>query len=435
MNNAGVSPLLSVGPFALLFLAVPVVLLGEALNQRFTGLRRFHIPAAILGGLLVAVALLVVGEIRPGLVRLSGETKNLAWLWPVLPQWDLSEPRATGVERPLLILFFTCMGLNASLALARQGGRPLLLFFALASVLSVLQAVVGAGLARALGENPLLGVLAGTTSLMGGFGTVAGFAPEFTKAGLAGAPVIGVAAAAYGVIAGGIIAGILGGRLIPRHGDPVRDDARAVDSADPAGPRPGFIALVLRLVAMRRPVLLHLAILLLCMKAGAFLSGLLQARGLTFPVYMGALVVAAITRSMHDSLGGRWLRTDCTDALGAVALTWLLAVVMVNLQLVQLSRAALPLVVLLAVQTVLMVAAARWVVFRLMGRDHEAAVMTAGLVGFGLGATSNALASMRELTARFGPAPRAFLIVPIVGAFLIDFTNALVTTLALNLLR
>jgi ESS family glutamate:Na+ symporter len=294
---------------------------------------------------------------------------------------------------------------------------------------------VGAGLARALGENPLLGVLAGTTSLMGGFGTVAGFAPEFTKAGLAGAPVIGVAAAAYGVIAGGIIAGILGGRLIPRHGDPVRDDARAVDSADPAGPRPGFIALVLRLVAMGRPVLLHLAVLLLCMKAGAFLSGLLQARGLTFPVYMGALVVAAITRSMHDSLGGRWLRTDCTDALVAVALTWLLAVVMVNLQLVQLSRAALPLIVLLAVQTVLMVAAARWLVFRLMGRDHEAAVMTAGLVGFGLGATSNALASMRELTARFGPAPRAFLIVPIVGAFLIDFTNALVTTLALNLLR
>ncbi|MFM8336761.1 MAG: sodium/glutamate symporter, partial [Opitutaceae bacterium] len=104
-------------------------------------------------------------------------------------------------------------------------------------------------------------------------------------------------------------------------------------------------------------------------------------------------------------------------------------------QFAQLSRAALPLLVLLAVQTVLMVAAARWLVFRLMGQDHEAAVMTAGLVGFGLGATSNALASMRELTARFGPAPRAFLIVPIVGAFLIDFTNALVTTLALNLLR
>lgn len=435
MNHAEVSPLISVGPFALLALVVPVVLMGEGLNRRFTVLRRLHIPAAILGGLLVAVALLVVGELRPGLVRLSGETNNLGWLWPVLPQWDLSEPRAAGVERPLLILFFTCMGLNASLALARQGGRPLLLFFALASLLSALQAFAGAALALALGENPLLGVLAGTTSLMGGFGTVAGFAPEFTKAGLAGAPVIGVAAAAYGVIAGGIIAGVLGGRLIQRVDGPARNDASVVDTADPAAPRPGFIAIVLRLVGMGRPVLLHLAILLLCMKTGAFLSGLLQARGLTFPVYMGALVVAAVTRTVHDALGGRWLRTDCTDALGTVALTWLLAVVMVNLQLAQLSRAALPLLVLLIVQTALMLVAARWLVFRLMGRDHEAAVMTAGLVGFGLGATSNALASMRELTARFGPAPRAFLIVPIVGAFLIDFTNALVTTLALNLLR
>ncbi|MFM7751697.1 MAG: sodium/glutamate symporter [Opitutaceae bacterium] len=435
MNHAGTLPLITVGPFALLLLAFPVVLLGEALNRRFTGLRRLHIPAAILGGLLVAAALLVLGELRPGLVRVSAETASLAWLWSVLPQWDFSAPRAAGVERPLLILFFTCMGLNASLALARKGGRPLLVFFALASVLSVLQAVVGAALARALGENPLLGVLAGTTSLMGGFGTVAGFAPEFTKAGLAGAPVIGVAAAAYGVIAGGVLAGVLGGRLIEGLGAERSAGSRGAQPVDAGAPRPGLIALVRQLAAMGRPVVLHLAVLLLCMKAGAFLSGLLQAQGLTFPVYMGALVVAALTRTVHDGLGGRWLRTDCTDVLGAVALTWLLAVVMVNLQLAQLSRAALPLLVLLAVQTVVMVAAARWLVFRLMGRDHEAAVMTAGLVGFGLGATSNALASMREITARFGPAPRAFLIVPIVGAFLIDFTNASVTTLALNLLR
>ena len=435
MNNAGGSPLISVGPFALLLLALPVVLLGEALNRRFSGLRRLHIPAAILGGLLVAVALLVLGEMRPGVVRVSAETASLAWLWPVLPQWDLSVPRSAGVERPLLILFFTCMGLNASLALARKGGRPLLVFFALASLLSVLQAVVGAGLARALGENPLLGVLAGTTSLMGGFGTVAGFAPEFTRAGLPGAPVIGVAAAAYGVIAGGVLAGFLGGRLI-QAGDGGRGASSGGEQpVDGAAPRTGLIALIRQLAMTGRPVVLHLAVLLLCMKAGAFLSGLLQAQGLTFPVYMGALVVAALTRSVHDGFGGSWLRTDCTDVLGAVALSWLLAVVMVNLQLAQLSRAALPLLVLLAVQTVLMVAAARWLVFRLMGRDHEAAIMTAGLVGFGLGATSNALASMRELTARFGPAPRAFLIVPIVGAFLIDFTNALVTTLALNLLR
>lgn len=426
---------LAVGPFALLLFALPVVLVGEALNRRFARLRRLHVPAAILGGLLVAVGLLVFGTVSPGLIRLTAETGNVAWLWVILPQWDFSVARSAGVERPLLILFFTCMGLNASWALARKGGRPLLVFFAAASVISVLQGAAGAALARALGENPLLGVLAGTTSLMGGFGTVAGFAPEFTKAGLAGAPVIGVAAAAFGVIAGGILAGVIGGRLLLRGEGNKPSDPGAVSETPPEARRSGLLGMFAALGGMGRPVLFHLALLLACMKTGAFLSAFLQARGLTFPVYMGALVVAAAVRNIHDAFSGHRLRPECTDAIGAVALAWLLAVVMINLQLSQLAHAALPLLVILAAQTVLTAALAGWVVYRLMGRDHEAAVMTAGLVGFGLGATSNALASMRELTARHGPAPRAFLIVPIVGAFLIDFTNALVTTAALNLLR
>ncbi len=435
MNSSVSTSLITLGPFGLLVLALPVVVLGERLNRWIPALGRLHVPAAILGGLLVALGLFAGGEVAPGLIRVSAETANVAWLWAVLPQWDFSTPRAAGVERPLLILFFTCMGLNASWALARRGGRPLLVFFAAASVISVLQGAVGAGLARALGENPLLGVLAGTTSLMGGFGTVAGFAPEFTKAGLAGAPVIGVAAAAFGVIAGGILAGLIGGRLLRRCGG---EPAVAVDSsvgASAQAPRSGLLGTIASLGGMGRTVVFHLAVLLGCMKAGAFLSAFLQARGLTFPVYMGALVVAAVVRNAHDAFSGRWLRPECTEAIGTVALAWLLAVVMINLQLAQLARAAVPLLVILCAQTVLTTAVAGWVVFRLMGRDHEAAVMTAGLVGFGLGATSNALASMRELTFRHGPAPRAFLIVPIVGAFLIDFTNAFVTTAALNLLR
>lgn len=433
MNPLPASPDVVIGPFALLVLALPVVLAGEWISRRFPGLGRLHIPPAILGGALVALGVLIAGEVRPGSVRIQGETSAVAWLWPILSQWDFSAPRPTGVERPLLILFFTCMGLNASWALARQGGRPLLLFFGAASLLAVVQAGVGASVAGALGQNPLLGVLAGTTALMGGFGTVAGFAPEFTKAGLEGAPVFGVAAAAYGVIAGGILAGIVGARLLRAQIGVQGEAAGAGPAAE--GPVTGVASLARSLAEMGRVAVLHSALVLVCMKAGAFLSAFLQARGLTFPVYMGALVVAAVVRNAHDVLGGRWLRTGCADAIGAFALTWLLAVVMISLQLAQLSRAALPLLLILAVQTALTVLLARTLVFRLMGRDREAAMMTAGFVGFGLGATSNALASMRELAARFGPAPRSFLIVPIVGAFLIDFTNALVTTLALNLLR
>ena len=431
--NPTVTPGWVIGPFALLVLALPVVFAGEWINRRIPGLARLHIPPAILAGALVALAVLIAGGVRPGSVRIQGETSAVAWLWPVLAQWGFSAPRPTGVERPLLILFFTCMGLNASWARARQGGRPLFLFFGAASLLAVAQAALGAGLAGALGQNPLLGVLAGTTALMGGFGTVAGFAPEFTKAGLEGAPVFGVAAAAYGVIAGGILAGIVGARLLRGQTGAAGPGSGSGPSTE--SPGTGLLALALSLFGAGKVALFHLALVMVCMKAGAFLSALLQAGGLTFPVYMGALVVAAVVRNVHDAFDARWLRVGCADAIGALALTWLLAVVMINLQLGQLSRAALPLLVILAGQTALTVAIARALVFRLMGRDREAAMMTAGFVGFGLGATSNALASMRELAARFGSAPRAFLIVPIVGAFLIDFTNALVTTLALNLLR
>lgn len=424
----------TVGPFALLFLAIPVLLGGEFLTRRVGWLTRSNIPPPIVAGLLVAVALLAAGELRPGWIAVQGSTASAWWLWPVLPQWDFTAGKATDVERPLLILFFTCIGLNASGAVARQGGRPLVVYLLLAAGIAVLQAVTGGLTARALGESPLLGVMAGNVSLMGGFGTAAGFAGDFEKAGLAGAAALGIAAAALGVIAGGVVAGIVGGRLVEQRLRRVpRGGGAAVAAEAMAGG--GFLAEVRELAGAARGTLLHLAVLGVSMKLGAFVSAYLQQAGITFPVYMGSMMVAALVRNGHDAMRGQWLRTAQTDAIGSVALTWLLAVVMIDLQLSQLAHAALPLLVIVLVQVVLLGALAYGVVFRLMGRDYEAAMMSAGMIGFGLGATSNALATMRVLAGRFGPAPRAFLIVPIVGAFLIDFANAMVTTFALNWLK
>jgi ESS family glutamate:Na+ symporter len=276
--------------------------------------------------------------------------------------------------------------------------------------------------------------MASNVSLMGGFGTAAGFAPEFEKAGLAGAATIGIAAAAFGVIAGGLIAGLVGGRLIERLGRKSRT-AGAVDQETDPSIGNGFVAEAAGLFRTGGSTLLHLVVLIACMKVGAFLSAFIQRSGVTFPVYMGAMIVALAVRNGHDFFAGKWLRTERTDEIGSVALMWLLAVVMIDLQLTQLAAAALPLLVIVAVQVALLAALAYWIVFRVMGRDYEAAMMSAGMIGFGLGATSNALATMRVLSARFGPSPRAFLIVPIVGAFLIDFANALLTTSALNFFR
>lgn len=437
---AASSPALSIGPFTLLLCALPVLLLGEALNHRIPALGRSNIPPGIVGGLLVALLLYALSEFAPGWIAVQGSTTHAAWLWTVSPQWSLGSPKPTDVERPLLILFFTCIGLNASWQVARQGGLPLVKYLALAIGIGVVQAITGAATALGLGQPALLGVMTSNVSLMGGFGTAAGFAPEFEKAGLHGAATIGIAAAAFGVVAGGLIAGLVGGRLVelkvggnsPR---PVAGGLRSPGLALPSPIQATFLDEVRALAGAARATLIHLLVLLVAMKLGAFVSSFIQQSGITFPVYMGSMIVAAIIRNLHDTLGGRTLTTAHTDAVGSVALAWLLTVVMVDLQLAELAHAALPMLVILTGQVALLAALAYWLVFRVMGRDYEAAVMSAGMIGFGLGATSNALASMRMLARRFGPAPRAFLIVPIVGAFLVDFANAVLTTGTLNLLR
>lgn len=427
------SPAIVIGPWLLLFLALPIILLGEAAGARAAWIRRANIPAAVVGGMLIALLLLVLQRLRPGFIEVNGNTTHGLWLWATQPSWSFADVRPTDVERPLLILFFTCIGLNASWALARRGGWPLVLLLLLSIALAVIQAGVGAATAAALGESPLLGVMAGNVALMGGFGTAAGFAPEFEKAGLEGAATLGVAAAAFGVLAGGVVAGWIGGLLVARSRR--QADAGTAGLVLPDVPGPRFLSEVGELWQHGRTTLVHLAVLISCMKLGAFVSMYVQGIGLTFPVYMGSMIVAALVRNLHDVMRGAWLRADRTDAIGAVALAWLLAAVMVDLQLASILSAAGPLLVVLIVQVALLGLLAYTVIYRWMGRDYEAAVISAGMIGFGLGATSNAMASMRVITARFGAAPKAFLIVPIVGAFLIDFANALITTTALNLFR
>lgn len=427
----------TIGPFALLLLAIPVLLLGEQLARRLGWLGRSNIPAPIIGGLIAAVALAAVAEFQPGWVSLQGSTANPLWLWPVLPQWDLAATRPTDVERPLLILFFTCIGLNASWGVARSGGWPLVMYLGLATGFALLQTVTGILTALAMGQHPLMGIMCSSVSLMGGFGTSAGFAPEFEKAGLVGAGAIGIASAAFGVIAGGLIAGPIAGRLLTRNAvtKPGRGGTNAATTGGDDDGGHGFLAEAADLFRHGGTVLIHLAVLLVCLKFGAFLSRMIQQAGITFPVYMGSMLVAALVRNTHDALGGKWITNERVDAIASFALTWLLAVVMIDLQLSQLAHAALPMLAIVAVQVVLISAFAYWIVFRVMGRDYEAATMSAGMIGFGLGATSNAVATMRVLARRFGPAPRAFLIVTVVGAFLIDFTNAILITTALNFLK
>ena len=425
---------MTVSPWVLLAASVPVLMLGELLVRRVRWLARFDLPVPVVGGFLVALLVMAFNGMRPeSPIVFDTKTRSSAWTWLVTaePEWR----RGTAVVPvflPFSTAFFTCVGLNASWSVARRGSWQLLVLLLLATGLGVIQNILGVTLARAMGQSPLLGVLCGSVTLTGGPSTALGFAPTFQQAGFTAAPTVGAAAAMFGIVTGSLLGGTVGGTLVRRRG--LRAEAATDALATPRSRRTFFDAVA---DLARQPLVLiaHLGILLACIKAGAWVSLWLSAANLTVPVYMGAMLVGIVFRHALDAAGFTILRTDVLDRLGAVALGIFLAAAMCSLNLLELRLLATPMLVILSSQVLLTILFAYFVTFLVMGRDYDAAVTSAGHVGFGLGITANAVATMDAVTEKFGPAPRAFLIVTIVGAFLIDLTNALTITLFLNLLK
>jgi glutamate:Na+ symporter, ESS family len=389
-----------------------VLLGGYGLRRAIPVLARYNVPAPVIGGLVVALAVLLARE--------QGIT---------LVQFD------TALQSPLMIAFFTTIGFGASIALLRVGGPLVLRFFLLATIFAVLQNVVGALIALPFGLDPLFGVLAGSVTLTGGPATGLAFAPLFEEAGVAGAASIAVAASMGGIVCGGLVGGPVSTLLINRHALHPRAGAR----------RPAVVQTEVRAVSEVEgepkvgedeeteilPILRNIVAILAAMWIGGWVSRGFAALGATLPAYIGAMLIAAALRNLDDLTGWLGLSRRFMNDFGAVALSLFLVLALMTLKLWELAGLALPLVTILAAQVAL-TALACWPVFRLMGRDYEAAVMSGGFIGFMLGTTANAMAVMRTLVERYGPAPAAFLVAPMVGAFFIDFTNALIITVFLN---
>ena len=399
-----------------------VLFAGYAIQRRVGLLSRHNIPAPVVGGLLVAIAVTGLRAAGHDAVRFD-----------------------TTLQAPLMIAFFTSIGFGASLPLLRAGGPAVALFLALSTAVAVLQNLVGAGVAAALGVPPLLGVLAGSVTLTGGPATGLAFAPLFESAGVTGAASLAVAAAMVGIVVGGIVGGPIGTWLIERAG--LRPATR-----QPAPPPPAAEVSAGDLVLSREPadplppavagddpgahaILKGVVSLLAAMAVGSWLSAGFTALGVTLPAYIGAMLAAAALRNLDDVTG--WIRLPhrLLDDLGNAALALFIAMALMTLKLWEIANLALPLAVILAAQVALVALVAAWLVFRVMGKDYDAAVMASGFVGFMLGTTANAMANMGVLVEKYGPAPRAYLVVPMVGAFFIDFTNAIIITAFLNLLR
>ena len=384
--------------------------LGYALCRVVPVLGRYNLPAPVIGGLVVA------------LVVLWAHGRDT-----VLFQFD------TALQAPLMIAFFTSMGVNASVALLKVSGRQVMVFLALASGFAVVQNLVGIGVATSFGLDPMFGVLAGSATLTGGPATGLAFAPLFEKAGLAGAESIAITSAMAGIVCGGIVGGpaitVLIRRLRLRPGNPQADVPAAAAAELDLVVGDGVITDTES--AREYKALKSIVVILIAMWVGAWVGKGFDALGITLPVYIGAMLVGAVIRNFDDRTGWVGLSVQTTDLIGNVCLALFLAVALMNLKLWELSGLALPLVVNLALQVALVVAFCV-PVFRIMGRDYDAAVMGGGFIGFMLGTTANAMAVMRTLVLRYGMAPRAFLVAPLVGAFFIDFTNALIITGFLN---
>lgn len=427
-------------PWLVLLLAVPILLLGEGCVRRVACLRRFNIPAPVVGGLLVCVAVLACNVSGLGQLAFGSRVNDAWWTWLVCAEPEWAARPARPINTLFMVGFFVCVGLNATWSLVRTGGVQLIIFWFVASVFGVLQNVVGVGVSTAMGESALLGVMCGSVTLTGGHSTAQAFAEPFAQAGLQGAAVIGVAAATFGLIAGALLGGPVATRLIEKHrlrsteaGAP---GAGSVDTATAAaGAEAGLFTLLRALAGQGRRLIAPVLIVLLCVKGGAWAGYLLQKAGLIFPVSMGGMLVGVIVRNLHDAAGGRLIDSDVIDGIGAVLLSLFLVITMAGLNLVELAATALPMLVILIVQIVLMGVFALTVTFRAMGRDYDAAVMAAGHCGFALGATSNAMATMLTVVQRHGPARRAFLIVPPTGALLIDVTNGFMLTGLLTWLK
>ena len=388
-----------------LSLAAVVYFAGIQLRKRVAWIDRLNIPAAVVGGLIFTLLTLVTHD-----------------------RW-LSIRLDTTMQTVLSVAFFTSIGMGASLAVLRMGGLQVGIFLAFATLFCFVQNFVGIAIALGFGENPLLGVMAGSVTLVGGPATGTAFAPVFEQAGLFGALELAIAAATVGIVCGGIVGGPVGTALIRRHG--LRSGGASTDEmrAELDGPP---TALVVEVDREDSVLVRSLVIIGLAMGVGSILSRYIQSFGITLPAYIGAMVVASIIRNIDDASGVFRIDERAMEFIGNIALNIFLVVALMNLELWKLASLALPLFTILVAQVLLVLLFAYTVSFRLMGRDYDSAVMASGFIGFVLGTTANAVANMRSLVTRFGPAPRAFLVVPLVGAFFIDFTNAIIITLFVN---
>lgn len=385
-----------------LAIAVLVLMLGIFLKKRIFFLEKFCIPSPVIGGLLFAIFTCICYSTR-------------------LAEFSFDDT----LREVCMVFFFTSVGFQANLKVLKSGGKSLAVFLGLVIALIVLQNLLAVGMSRILGLDPLIGMCTGSIPMVGGHGTAGAFGPVLEDFDISGATTICTAAATFGLIAGSLIGGPLGKRLIEKKNllETVvpEDDSLLIEEEKKHERHTNmYAAAVFQLI--------------LAIGLGTIFSWLLTKTGLTFPIYIGAMIAAALIRNIGEYSGKFTIHMGEINDLGGIALSLFLGIAMITLKLWQLASLALPLFILLTSQVILICLFTYFVEFNIMGRDYDAAVLVAGTCGFGMGATPNAMANMQAICDKYSPSVKAYLLIPLVGSLFADFINSLVITFFINLL-
>jgi ESS family glutamate:Na+ symporter len=382
---------------ATLALATALFFIGQFIVQRSTFLQRYSIPVPVVGGVLFALLLAVAGLVA-----------------------DLQLTMDDSPRDPLLLAFFATLGLGADVRSLMRGGWKLVILIGLFVAVMIMQGAIGLAMASALDLHPLVGLLGGSISLIGGHGTAAAYATSFAETrNLQGALELGMAAATAGLILGSLLAGPVAERVMRRSG---AGNGSANAQAVPESPQQ---AAVLAPITAEQ-LLFVLLVCLACIAGARFLQEMMRDTGLLLPSFLWALLIGMVVRNAGSLLGLKSVNDNAVQAVGSVSLSLFLIMALMSMRVLDLATLAGPLLLIVVVNALATAAFAYFVTSRLMGNDYDAAVISGGQVAAGLATTAVGMSVMQTLTERHGPAPMAFLLVPIVGAFFADIANALV---------
>ena len=382
-----------------------VFCLGKFTHNRVKVLKKYCIPPAVVGGFLFSLLILFFHE--TGIVSLQLDTS---------------------LQSVFMIAFFTSIGFTASIKVLKQGGIKVVIFLGLATLLVISQNTIGVLLSSVFGQNPLLGLCTASIPMVGGHGTAGSFGPIIEDLEITGATAVSVASATFGLVMGSIVGGLVARGLIKRHKLTTLHDENSSNPPEVVG---SFNEENHNILNFKR-LMLAACLLFIAMGLGSIVSGLIQGTGLTFPSYIGAMIVAAVIRNIYDFTHAELVEKEI-ETLGGLSLSFFLTMALMSLKLWELFDLALPLFIMLLAQVLLVGLFAFFITYNVMGRNYEAAVFSSALCGFGMGATPNAIANMDELSNRYGFVPTPYFVVPIVGCLFIDFVNSAIITIFINI--